>query len=124
MTEYFDIRCGDDVDRFARDVRPFEVLSQDVYHWLITERGSLILDPDWGFGLNSYIGKPLPSTLAKDIEEGLVREDDRISEARCTIARVNGEEESYRLDLQAEVEDGFLAIALELTPDGIAKVAA
>ncbi len=122
MTEYLDIRCGDDLDLFARDVRPLEVLAQDIYHWLITHKGSLFRDPDWGFGLESYLGKPLPTTLAGEIEAG-IRRDDRVSDARCTITKVPGEEESYRLDLQVEVDDQFLTIALQMSPNGIVRVA-
>lgn len=122
MTEYFDVRCGDDLDLFARDARPLEVLAQDIYHWLITEPGTLILDPDWGFGLASYINKPLPTTLAFEIENGL-RRWDRIAGATCTIAPIPGERESYRFDLVVQVDETFLELALEMTPSGIVKVA-
>jgi phage baseplate assembly protein W len=122
MAEYFDIRCGDDLDRFARDARPLEVLAQDIYHWLITDRGSLIRDPNWGFGLHSYLSAPLPSSLAADVENG-VKRDDRVSNARCIIAPIPGVANGSRLDLQVEVDDQFLTIALELTPSGIARVA-
>lgn len=122
MTEYFDIRCGDDLDPFARDARPLEVFAQDIYHLLITNKLTLLQDPDWGFGLESYLGKPLPSTLAAEIENA-VREDDRASDAKCTITKVAVEEESHRLDLQVEVDGTFLEIALLLTPSGIVRVA-
>jgi len=119
---YFDIRCGDDLDRFARDARPLEVLAQDIYHWLITDKGACIRDPEWGFGLNSYLGKPLPASLAADIENG-VRRDDRVSDAKCTITKVEGEDESYRIDLLIQVDDEFLTLALSMTPSGIVRVA-
>lgn len=122
MTEYFDIRCGDDLDAFARDARPLEVLAQDIYHWLITAKGACIRDPDWGFGLESYLSKPLPSTLAGDIENG-VRRDDRVSDAKCTITPIVGEEDAHRIALLVEVEGEFLTLALTLTPSGIARVA-
>ena len=121
MTEYFDIRCGDDMDPFGRDADPLETFAQDIYHLLITNAMTLIRDPDWGKGLESYLGKPLPSTLEADIE-ALVRSDDRASDARCTITPVVGEANSYRLDLQVEVADTFLTIALALNPSGIARV--
>lgn len=123
VTEYFDIRCGDDLDGFARDARPLEVFAQDIYHMLITDKLTLLRDEDWGFGLESYLGKPLPSTLANDIETA-VRRDDRASDAKCTIDPVPGETESYLMTLVVEVEGSFLTIALSLTPSGIVKVAA
>lgn len=121
MTEYFDIRCGDDLDPFARDVPPLEAFAQDIYHLLTTHALTLIRDPDWGKGLESYLGKPLPATLAGDIVN-LVRTDDRASNATCTITKVANEEESYRLDLKVETDSGFLDMALQLTPDGLVRV--
>lgn len=121
MTEYFDIRCGDDLDPFARDVPPLETFAQDIYHLLITNALTLIRDPDWGKGLQSYLGKPLPTTLAADIV-AVVRNDDRASDAECTITKDPREEESYRLDLKVEADSGFLDMALKLTPDGLVRV--
>lgn len=125
MTEYNDWRCGDELDPFGRDAPPLEVLAQDVYHFLITNKFSLMLDPDWGFGLEQYLGQPLPGTLATDVETGVrTTFADRISDAACTITKVEGEEDSYRFDLRAEVDDEFLSVALVLSKDGIVRVAA
>ncbi len=115
MTEYFDIRCGDDMDPFGRDASPLETFAQDIYHLLITNKRALLRDPDWGFGLESYLGKPLPSTLAYDIEN-VVRADDRASDARCTITPVPNELDSYRLDLRVFVDDTFFDLALLMAP--------
>jgi hypothetical protein len=124
MTEYFDIRCGDDLDLFARDARPLEVLAQDIYHWLTTGRNTLFLDLDWGFGLDNYIGKPLPhpDTLAFDVENAL-RRWDRVESAKCVIAPIDGAVDAYRFDLQVQCDEGFLEIALAMTPSGIVRVA-
>jgi hypothetical protein len=97
VRDYFDIRCGDDLDPFCRDARPLEVLAQDVYHMLITNKFALLRDPDWGFGLESYIGKQLPATLAADIVNA-IRRDDRVSDAKCAITPVPGEADSLRDD--------------------------
>ncbi len=122
--EYRDWRCGDDLDPFGRDAEPLEVLAQDIYHLLITNKMSLLQDPDWGFGLEQYLGQPLPATLATDIENA-VRRDDRVSNATCKITQIFGEEEeSYRLELLVEAADDFVEIALKLTPSGIVQVAA
>lgn len=121
MTEYSDIRSGDDLDLFARDARPLEVLAQDLYHLLITNKMSLLQDPDWGFGLESYLGRPLPTTLSGDIENA-VRSDDRVSGAKCTITPT-GAPDSYSLVLTVEVDGDFLEIALQMTPSGIVRVA-
>jgi phage baseplate assembly protein W len=118
---YRDLRCGDDLDPSGRDAQPLEVFAQDLYHMLITNKMTLLRAPDWGFGLESYLGKPLPSTLAFDIESA-VRRDDRANDARCTITPVAGQADTYRLDLQVETDDGFLQMALRMTPDGVVRV--
>jgi phage baseplate assembly protein W len=125
VTEYNDMRCGDDLDPFGRDAAPLEVLGQDLYHFLITVPGALILDPNWGLGLELYLGQDVPSTLAADIENAVRQEfDGRISDAACTVERLPSpdDEKSYRVELKAEVDENFLLVALNLTPDGIVRV--
>lgn len=119
--QYFDIRCGDDLDPFARDARPLEVLAQDIYHWLITDPMTLPKAPEWGMGLESYLGRPLPGALAFVIETR-VQDLFPVSDARCVFAPVPGEQESYRMTLTCEVEREFLALALQLSPSGIVRV--
>jgi phage baseplate assembly protein W len=121
VSEYFDIRCGDDFDLFGRDAAPLEVLGQDIYHLLITNKGELLQDPDWGFGLPMYLGRPLPPTLAADIVAE-VKRDDRVDDATCEITKVAGQEDTYRLVLNVAVADQFLEMALQITPDGIVRV--
>ena len=122
MSEYFDIRCGDDLDMFGRDAAPLEVLGQDLYHLLITNRGELMQDPDWGFGLQSYLNAPLPPTLADDIEAA-VKRDDRVDDATCEIKPLPLEADAYELVLNVTAGEEFLKLALQLTPSGIVRVA-
>lgn len=121
VSAYYDVRCGDDMDPFGRDAAPLEVLAQDIYHLLITAKLSLLADPDWGEDLESYLGRPLPSTLAYDVEAA-VRRDDRVSDARCTITKDATDPESYRLELQIQVDEAFVPLVLALTPDGIVRL--
>lgn len=123
MTEYFDVRCFDDLDPFGRDATPIEALEQDLYHLLITEVGTLLADPEFGFGLLLVIGRPLSSTLATRIEDAC-RDDDRVSDARCAIAPIPNERDAYRMDLRVEVDGAFLDLALALTPAGARRLAA
>lgn len=119
MTEYFDIRCGDDLDPFARDVGPLETLAQDIFHWLKTSPMTLPIDSDWGFGLEDYLGRPLPSTLAADMQSGVRRDfEDRVSDAQCTITPIAGEIDAYHVELVVEVDGAFLTIAINMSPTG------
>lgn len=120
MSEYVDWRCGDDLDPAGRDAPPLEVLAQDLYHLLITNPFSLVRDPDWGFGLESYLNRPLPATLAQETENAITR-DDRVSKANATITPT-GDPNSYRLDVKVEVDEAFLTLAIAISPTGIRRL--
>lgn len=121
VSDYYDVRCGDDVDPFGRDADPLEVLAQDVHHMLITARLSLLKDPDWGEDVEAYLGRPLPATLAADFEAA-VKRDDRVDDARCTITQDANDSESYRMDLQVQVGEAFLDLVFALTPSGVQRI--
>jgi len=118
MTEYFDIACGDDVDLWGRDADPIATARQDIYHLLITEPMTLLQDPDWGFGLERFLGKQLPPMLAKDIETA-VKKDDRFSDAKCTITPEPDNPDNYTLSLVVAVDDTFVTVALAMSPNGV-----
>lgn len=74
--------CMDDIDPGGRLATGLQPLVQDVYHLLITERGTLPTDAEFGFGLSDailsgYGPEELPA-LADQIETAL-SEDDRIA---------------------------------------------
>ncbi len=114
MTEYRDLACGDDLDLFGRETDPLETLQQDLEHRLFADRGSLVFDPNFGLGLRNYIGKPLPSTLASEIEESFGR-DDRVLRAKCTITPHPTEPNAYRIEIGVTCTDGFVALVVEMT---------
>lgn len=122
MTLYFDIQCFDDLDPFGRDADPLETLAQDIFHLVVTNKFTLLQDPDWGFGLEDYLSKPLPQTLAFDIESLIKRTFDQVTDAKCTISKVAGQVDTYRFDLKVEVEGTFLDMALQLSPRGIERL--
>lgn len=123
MAEYFDIACRDDMDPFARDVGPVEALAQDIDHWLDTDPQTLLLDPEWGLGISSYLSKPLPQTFAADLENKLKSDfDDRVSDCRCTVIPMNVPQGHYRMNLQIEADSGFLERAYLLTPQGVTRL--
>ena len=90
MTNPFGVcmRVFDDLDPSAAPATGIVPLIQDVYHLLITERGTLPTDPEFGFGLSDltlsgFSPDDLPS-LADQIETTL-SEDDRIATASVTL---------------------------------------
>ena len=78
MSEPIDLLCEDDRDAFGREATLLESIRQDAIHWLFCQRGELVFEEDFGFGIGSYVGQPAPSTLGTEIEEGLAAADDRI----------------------------------------------
>lgn len=109
-----DLRCGDELDPNGREVGPLEALLQDVYHWMGTVPGTLVLDPDWGFGIQVYLSRPLPATLADDLASGIRRDfAGRASDARVTITPIEGlgAGQGFRVDVQIEVDASFVAAA-------------
>jgi hypothetical protein len=82
----------DDLNSSAVMATGLEPLIQDVYHLIITERGTMPTDPEFGFGLadiilNSYGPDELPA-IADQIETSL-SEDDRIASATVSIEIVD-----------------------------------
>lgn len=112
MSEYFDLASDDyDIDPFGREVGPLEALEQDLRHMLIAPRGACVMDPDWGEGLENYLGKPLPSDLSTRLESAIER-DDRVQTARVRIRPLDSLGESYEFVVEAEAAAGFLKFAL------------
>lgn len=112
-SEYTDLLCEDDLDPFARELDPLAALEQDLLWMLRESRGSHVFDPDWGIGLEDYLGKPLPSNLSSTIEQAF-EQDDRVQTARCTIKKRDVLGEVYDVTVEVQATDGFLTIAYAL----------
>lgn len=113
MSEPTDWACDEDLDPFMREVGPLEALRQDLTWMLWESRGSHLLDPEWGIGLEDYLNRPLPSNLSATIEQAYER-DDRVMSARCTIVPLGTAGDSYRFEIEVEASEGFLRIVEEL----------
>ena len=80
----------DDLDPTGAMASGITVLVNDIYHLIITERGTLATDPDFGFGvtdelLSGLLDEDIPA-LADEIEAAIL-DDDRVSDSTVTIAR-------------------------------------
>lgn len=86
------MRVLDDLDPSGIMATGLEPLIQDVYHLLITERGTMPTDAEFGFGLtdvllSSYSTAELPA-IADQIETTL-SEDDRIAAASVQLTVID-----------------------------------
>jgi hypothetical protein len=80
----------DDLDPTGAMASGITVLVNDTYHLIITERGTVATNPDFGFGvteelLSGLLDEDIPA-LADEIEAAIL-DDDRVSDSTITIAR-------------------------------------
>lgn len=84
----------DDVRLDSTLAKGLQPLIQDVYHLLITERGTMWTDPEFGFGLSdavlSAFGPDELPSVADEIESSLA-EDDRIASATILFSQIDDE---------------------------------
>lgn len=78
----------DDLDPTGQMATGLTVFVNDVYHLIITERGTVATDPDFGFGVTEELLSGLLdgdiTALADDIEAAIL-DDDRSADATVTI---------------------------------------
>ena len=84
-----DLRCGDDLD-FSEIVSDDpRVVSYAAVRWLLTNKGSLIDAPDWGFGLHRFLRAPFRVSMCKAIQDQirseLIEVDDRIDSCEVSV---------------------------------------
>jgi hypothetical protein len=89
-----DLLCINDIDPRAREVGLLakESLVQDIYHRLITKRGTLSEDdPNYGTDITSFLHAAMvPLTITRyqgQIEDECLK-DDRVAECEATISNI------------------------------------
>ncbi len=121
-----EISCLEDMDPFATETSdPYEQILQDVFHRLIEDPGSNPDDPDRGLGLLAMLSGVLDPTLKHDIEAE-VRKDPRLDGCTATISLLSGGDsnagKTYRIDLELQVDDIVLNLALQSDGSTIERV--
>ncbi len=115
-----DLSCTDDITADAAELAGNDPLlvAQAVYRRLITARGALPDDPDYGFDVRGLCGKPLTRQQMTEIP-GRVRaelqKDDRILDETLivTITPAGGiSNGDFDLDIQGETADGPFSLTL------------
>lgn len=124
-----DLLCDDELDPMGREVGPVQALAQDLYHWLGTVPGTLVLDPDWGLGIQRFLSRPFPTTFADDTREKALRDfADRIAALRVVVQPTDGGR-GKRIEIQAEPDGAFLraagviTVAVVLDASGLRRLA-
>ena len=123
MSDYGnDIDCGSDLDPSMREVSGWWMLAQAMLRRLITPRGSLIYDQDYGYDLRSFIGSAETPT-AGAIENELLK-DGRLRSVEVSVA-VAGDAVEVRVNATAyEVGEFALTLSIgEVTADVLPEAA-
>jgi hypothetical protein len=103
-----DMALGDDLDPAHRLTSGLGLLVLDLYRMLITDKGQLIDDPDYGLGVRRLLHRAMtPAEIAqapKQIEAGM-RQDERV--LRVDVALVPGDDVyHWRLVIRGEAAPG------------------
>lgn len=85
-----DLVCRDDITPDAAELDPNspEGIGQDLYHRAITERGFLVDDKDYGFGVQRLLHQGMRQrdlAMAAAELNGEFRKDDRVGDVTTTI---------------------------------------
>lgn len=78
-----DIDCGADLSVSMGEVSGWRMLAQACLHRLITPRGALFYDPDYGYDLRAFIGSSRTPT-AGEIENELLK-DERLADVEARV---------------------------------------
>lgn len=97
-----DLVCIDDLTATLEETDPasYASLSQDIYHRITTERGSLVDDPDFGEDVRGYLSAATTERELLSISgrlEAEILKDDRVSTVSVDMALTPGT--SAQLDL-------------------------
>lgn len=116
-----DVSCWDDIDPLAVDLLPDDtnVVAQDAYHRLITPKGSLLDDPDWGIDILDFIHQPASAAYLASLP-GIVRselaKDDRIDSVEVTVTLQPSD--SMRISVRGETADGPFDFVVGVSASG------
>lgn len=114
-----DLSCGDDIDSLATELAGDSprLVIQAIYRRLITPRGGLLDDPDYGLDLHEFLELAMvPAQLATipgrvQVE---VLKDDRVQ--ACTVEVTHATAERLGVRISLTLADGPHAFAVAVTP--------
>jgi len=124
-----DLAGYDDIDLLATEIAdPIEELRQDVYHRCIEPYGSNPdIEANRSLGLEEVLHGAYDGSLPGIVQAGLSL-DERIEAVKATVDELEGTTtaggaRAVRLNVEIAVDEGELGIVLDLTTDGIRRIA-
>lgn len=119
-----DLAGVSDIDELFIEVEGDDAMVQALARRLITPRGTLIDDDDYGMDLRSYLSRKLtepelaalPSSVANEL-----RKDDAVIDVTCELV-VYEAGERIELDIQVDRGTDTLAFTFALTPSKVSVI--
>lgn len=108
-----DLSWVNDVDPLHRYTTGTRLVAEAIYRRLITPRGALIDDPNYGIGIRSLLHRAMTRTqilaLQGQIEKEIQKEEERVASVTCTITQTGPYE--FKVDVRGECAAGpFLLV--------------
>jgi len=121
-----DLACVMDVTPDLAEVDPLSVtaVGQAIMRRLITPRGGVLDDQNYGFDLRAYCSRGATLDELRGLAasvRGEAMKDSRVADASCSVTYTNGQL-TVNLTLTLQSSDGPFALVFFVTADGIALV--
>jgi len=110
-----DLVCIDDLDPLGAEASDRQSLSQDLYHRLITPRGRILDDAEFGLDVRTWLSDDVPANAAALIEEEMLK-DQRVASASVTISKTSPDAFAIKVDIETN-EDAF-ALSVDASTAG------
>jgi len=119
-----DLDCADDITSTARELADDDplIVAQACYRRLITPRGSLVDDPEYGFDLRSLLHRGMTTAVLGAVEGQIKAElvkDDRVASLSVTVQQIDAE--NFTVDIAGETAEAPFSLVLAIT-DGAALI--
>jgi len=109
-----DVHCITDLDPSFRLVSGQQAVGQAVARRLITERGTLIDEPNYGTDLRKYLGEPKSDAVLTRCNSDAEREaaqDERVQSVTAESSYVG---DDLRVNLEVETAEGVFELVLSI----------
>lgn len=117
-----DLVCIDDLDPLGAEASDRQSLSQDLYHRLITPRGRILDDAEFGLDVRAWLSDDVPANAAALIEEEMLK-DQRVASASVSISKPSPDAFTIQVDIETN-DDAFTLVVDVSTAGNSAAVTA
>jgi hypothetical protein len=107
--------CFDDLDPLGAEASERQSLAQDLYHRLITPRGRILDDAEFGLDVRAWLSGDFPANAGALIEEEMLK-DQRVASASVTVSKPNPD--AFTIQVAIETDDDAFALTVDVSTAG------